>query len=139
MTELDDRDPEATVRSVLATHPVSVGYVFGSLARGEAHQQSNVGVAVAFEQDAAVNPSECILLLGTGLALELGTDDVDVIDLRRTFPKVARSVLDHGIRLVGTNEAKRELEAELPEPDRDEPSPAKRFDDALDAIESHLG
>lgn len=139
MTDLDDGEIQETIRSVFAAHPVSVGYVFGSLARGEAHQNSDVDVAVAFEQDADVNPSERILSLGADLVLELGTDDIDVVDLRRTSPKVARSVLDHGIRLVGTAEGERELEAELPQPDRDEPSPAKRFDDALDAIESHLG
>jgi predicted nucleotidyltransferase len=139
MTDLDDGEIEETIRSVLADHPVSVGYVFGSLARGEAHRHSDVDVAVAFEQDAEVSPGERILSLGADLALELGTNDIDVIDLRRTSPKVARSVLSHGVRLVGTAEAERELEAELPESDRDEPSPADRFDDALDAIESHLG
>jgi predicted nucleotidyltransferase len=139
VSELDDGEIEQTIRSVLADHPVAVGYVFGSQVRGEAHRHSDVDVAVAFEQDTEVSPGERILSLGADLALELGTDDVDVIDLRRTSPKVARSVLDHGVRLVGSAQAEHELDAELPEPDRDEPSPAKRFDDALDAIESHLG
>jgi predicted nucleotidyltransferase len=139
MTDLDDGEIEETIRSVLAAHPVSVGYVFGSIARGEAHRHSDVDVAVAFEQNAEGSAGERVLSLGADLALELGTDDVDVIDLRRTSPKIAHSVLSHGVRLVGTVEAERELEAELPQPDRDELSPAKRFDDALDAIESHLG
>jgi predicted nucleotidyltransferase len=140
MTELDDnRETEEVIRSVLTAHPVSVGYVFGSLARGETHQHSDIDVAVAFEQDSGVSASERVLSLGADLALELGTDDVDVVDLRRTSPKVARSVLSHGVRLVGSAEAERELESELPRPDRDEQSPADRFDDALAAIESHLG
>jgi predicted nucleotidyltransferase len=139
MTDFDNGELEERIRSVLDAHPVSVGYVFGSLARGEAHQHSDIDVAVAFEQDAETNPSERVLSLGADLALELGTDDIDVVDLRRTSPKVARSVLSHGVRLVGTAEAERTVEADLPQSDPDEPSPAERFDDALDAIESHLG
>ncbi len=139
MTDFDNGELKEPIRSVLDAHPVSVGYVFGSLARGEAHQHSDIDVAVAFEQDAETDPSERVLSLGADLALELGTDDIDVVDLRRTSPKVARSVLSHGVRLVGTAEAERTVEADLPQPDPDEPSPAERFDDALDAIESHLG
>jgi predicted nucleotidyltransferase len=139
MTDFDNGELEEPIRSVLDAHPVSVGYVFGSLARGEAHRHSDIDVAVAFEQDAETDPSERVLSLGADLALELGRDDIDVVDLRRTSPKVARSVLSHGVRLVGTAEAERTVEAGLPQPAPDEPSPAERFDDALDAIESHLG
>ena len=139
MTDFDNGELEERIRSVLDAHPVSVGYVFGSLARGEAHRHSDIDVAVAFEQDAETDPSERVLSLGADLALELGTDDIDVVDLRRTSPKVARSVLSHGVRLVGTAEAERTVEADLPQSDPEEPSPAERFDDALDAIESHLG
>jgi predicted nucleotidyltransferase len=91
-----------TIRTVPAAHPVSVGYRFGSLARDEPHQHSDIDVAVAFGQDADTGAGEPVLALGAELALELGTDDVDVVDLRRTSPAVARSVLDHGVRLVGT-------------------------------------
>ena len=38
-----------TVESALADHPVSVGIVFGSRARGEGHEHSDIDIAVAFE------------------------------------------------------------------------------------------
>lgn len=127
-----------TVRSVLASHPVAVGYLFGSLARGQTHPRSDVDVAVAFEPEADDSGSERRFSLGADLAVELGRDDVDVVDLRRASPRLAHSVVAHGERLVGDDETERRLRRTLPTPDDDRPSPTERFDDALAAIEGHL-
>lgn len=71
----------ATVARVLAEHPVSVGFLFGSHARGEATDRSDVDVAVAFTGATPADPAENDQLFGLSadLARALGTDDVDVI------------------------------------------------------------
>jgi hypothetical protein len=94
---------------------------------------------VAFEADA--NESGRLtarLSLGADLALALGTDDVDVIDLRAASPALARAVFRDGDRLVGTDaEARRLRDALLENTDEESRSPTERFDDAL-AIDDYL-
>ena len=73
------------VRTVLADYPVTVGFLFGSLARGDATDASDIDVAVAFTDQPSVvtDHTEQRLALSTDLALELGTDAVDVVELLR--------------------------------------------------------
>jgi predicted nucleotidyltransferase len=130
-----------TVASILGDHPVDVGFLFGSRARGDAHDRSDVDVAVTFDEDAPGAPDrlEARLALGADLALALGTDDVDVIDLRAASPSLVRAVLRDGERLVGTKADVRRLRASLLDDGEVDPrSPAERFDDALAAIDDHL-
>lgn len=130
-----------TVASVLAEHPVAVGFLFGSRARGDADASSDVDVAVVFE-DVGTGGSvkwDGRLRLGTNLALALETDDVDVVDLRSASPALVRAVFRDGERLVGTErDARRLREALLEDAEEDPRSPAERFDDALGAIDDHL-
>ena len=134
----EGRSIRDTVADTLADHPVSVGFLFGSRARGEAHDSSDVDVAVAFEAGAS-GTLDARLSLGADLALALGTDDVDVIDLRTTSPTLVRAVFRDGDRLVGTEaEVRRLRDALLEDTDEESRSPAERFDDALAAIDDHL-
>jgi len=134
----DDRSIRDTVAATLVDHPISVGFLFGSRARGEAHDSSDVDVAVAFEAGAS-GTLDARLSLGADLALALGTDDVDVIDLRTASPALVRAVFRDGDRLVGTEaEARRLRDALLEATDEEPRSPAERFDDALAAIDDHL-
>ncbi len=134
----EGRSIRDTVADTLADHPVSVGFLFGSRARGEAHDSSDVDVAVAFEAGAS-GTLDARLSLGADLALALGTDDVDVIDLRTTSPTLVRAVFRDGDRLVGTEaEVRRLRDALLEDTAEESRSPAERFDDALAAIDDHL-
>jgi len=137
----DDQSVREVVAATLSDHPVSVGFLFGSWARGEAHERSDVDVAVAFADTEPGEPGHvnARLALGADLSLALGTDDVDVIDLRSASPALVRAVFRDGDRLVGTADDERRLrEALVDEADVDPRSPAERFDDALAAIDDHL-
>lgn len=134
----DDRSIRDTVADTLADHPVSVAFLFGSWARGESHNRSDIDVAVAFEAGRSGSP-DSRLSLGADLALALETDDVDVIDLRAASPALVRAVFREGDRLVGTEAEARWLhDALLEDADEKLRSPAERLDNALAAIDDHL-
>ena len=137
----DDRSIRETVAATLTEHPVSVGFVFGSRARGEAHDRSDIDVAVAFEDTDPGEPGhmDARLALGSDLALALGTDAVDVVDLRSAPPSLVRAVFRDGDRLAGSkDDARRLREVLLDDTETDNRSPAERFDEALAAIDDHL-
>ncbi len=137
----DDRSIRETVAATLTDHPVSVGFIFGSQARGEAHDQSDIDVAVAFEDTDPGEPGhmDARLALGSDLALALGTDDVDVVDLQSASPSLVRAVFREGDRLIGSkDDARRLRKVLLDDVEIDNRSPAERFDEALTAIDDHL-
>jgi predicted nucleotidyltransferase len=135
MTIRTDDEP---VRSVLADHPVTLGFLFGSRARGDTDAGSDVDVAVVFD-DAVSDESGRRLRVGVDLALALGTDDVDVVDLGSASPALVRAVFRDGERLVGTEADVERLREKLLDGVDEEPRPpAERFDDALAAIDDHL-
>jgi predicted nucleotidyltransferase len=137
----DDGDVFETVESVLADHPVSVGIVFGSRARGESHEHSDIDIAVAFDnlEPGDSGHLDARLGLGADLALALGTDDVDVVDLHSAPPALVRAIFRDGKQVVGTDEAASHLrETLLDDTTEDHRSPAERFDDALASIDDHL-
>jgi predicted nucleotidyltransferase len=130
-----------TVRTVLADYPVTVSFLFGSLARGDATDTSDIDVAVAFADQSSevTDQTEQRLALSTDLALELGTDAVDVVDIRGAPPALVRSVFADGTRLVGTKQDANRLRNQLlTDADAAQRSPAERFDDALAALDDHL-
>lgn len=137
----DDQSIRETVAATLADHPVSVGFLFGSRARGESHDRSDIDVAVVFADTGPGEPGhvDAHLALGADLALALGTDDVDVVDLRSASRSLVRAVFRDGDRLVGSEaDAARLRTALLDDVDSDPRTPGERFDDALAAIDDHL-
>ena len=139
----DEVPVRETVVSVLTEHPVEVAFLFGSRARGETHEHSDVDVAVTFSDlepgDSEYN--DTLFGLSADLASALNTDGVDVIDLERASPTLVRTVLDEGDSLVGGERTVRELRTRLladSEDSQPDQSPAERFDNVLAAIEDHL-
>ncbi|WP_254543196.1 type VII toxin-antitoxin system MntA family adenylyltransferase antitoxin [Halomarina pelagica] len=110
---LDDEVRER-LRDVLSRHPITFAIVFGSTARGTATGNSDIDIAVAFED---IRPddtgySRVYLRLSTDLADALATD-VDIVDVYSMSPRFARAVFDSGDLLIGTEEKRRALETEL--------------------------
>ncbi|WP_254864773.1 type VII toxin-antitoxin system MntA family adenylyltransferase antitoxin [Halovivax gelatinilyticus] len=138
-TELDDRAVREAVTGVLSEHPVDVGILFGSWARGDVHARSDIDVGVALDgiepNDPAYN--DVILGIGVDLSLALGTDDVDVVDLRSARSSLVRAALDHGIVLVGDDRSVDRLRDAV-ERDDESRSPADRFDEILARIDDLL-
>lgn len=147
MTDASTDDCDApvheTVADVLADRPVRLGLLFGSRARGETHESSDVDVAVVFDglEPGDTEYTDVLFGLGADLSVALGTDDVDVVDLRRASSSLVRAVFDEGTVLVGDESDARELRERLladAEDGTETRSPADRFDDVLAAIDDHL-
>lgn len=141
MTRTSDRSVRERVADTLADHPVRLGLLFGSRAGGETHERSDVDVAVVFEQCEPGDPeyTETLLRLGADLAIELDTDDIDLVDLRRLSPSIARVVLTNGELLVGDEADLDEFRDHIPAESEDETrSPSERFDAALARVDEHL-
>jgi len=100
--QLPDRALVERLTEALAGRPeVLDGYLFGSLARGEAQPHSDVDVAVFVDAAELSRPgfgyrSE----LGAELQRALGRSDVDVVILNHAPPALYHGVLRDGMRLV---------------------------------------
>jgi len=132
-----------TVAGVLADYPVRLGLLFGSRARDEAHESSDVDVAVVFEDLEPGDSSYTDVLFGLGadLAVAFDTDDIDVVDLRRASSALVRAAFTDDTVLVGDDRDVRELRERLlpgSEDDDETRSPAERFDDVLASIDDHV-
>jgi predicted nucleotidyltransferase len=91
----------SALRRVLsAREEVLEGYLFGSLARGEAQAHSDVDVAV-FVDEAALSGGGFgyEAELGTALQQALARPDIDIVVLNRASPVLYHSVLRDGERL----------------------------------------
>lgn len=124
------------LREVLIKHPIRLGVLFGSQATETAGDHSDVDIAVQFESSVE-DHFRAQLVLGADLALELGTDDLDVVDLDTVRPAVGYAALTEGKLLVGDTNRIEELAAKF---DRERERPTRRerrerFDGALERLE----
>lgn len=105
---MDRREELRTsIAAVLARHPsIAVAYVFGSVARGQAREDSDLDVGVVFERGAA-HDEALLARLSTELAAATGVEPVDVIDLEAQGPIFAHGVLLDGFRVYVGSEARR--------------------------------
>ena len=90
------------IRTVLEHHPIRLGVLFGSRARGRSGVHSDVDVAVSFVpslSEAERHRTRIDLIVE--LTRTLGIDDVDVVDLDGVRPEVGASALEGGLVLVG--------------------------------------
>lgn len=138
---LDDSLPLETLRAVLREHPIRVAILFGSHVTGDAHARSDIDIAVEFDTVRPSDPeyNETFLGLSADLSEALGTDRVDLVDLRTVTPTLAATVFDQGVLLVGDRDRVRALRDELAATDSTDRSPRERFDDAIAKIDEHLG
>jgi predicted nucleotidyltransferase len=75
------------------------GYIFGSLARGEAQPHSDVDVAVWVDRATPASPFGPDAEIGADLGSALGTNRVDVTLLNDAGPLLYHRVLRDGIRV----------------------------------------
>ena len=101
MNPRDARATLAALRTALEARPeVLEAYLFGSLARGEAGETSDVDVAVFLdEQRSASERGRLLLELTAELMSRLGRNDVDVVALNSAPPLLYHRVLRDGERL----------------------------------------
>ncbi|ELY37709.1 type VII toxin-antitoxin system MntA family adenylyltransferase antitoxin [Natronorubrum tibetense] len=138
---LDDAVPLETAQAVLREHDVRVGLLFGSHATGDAHARSDIDIAVVLDDVRPGDPdyNDVFLGLSADLSDTLGTDDIDLVDLRTAPPELVAAVFDRGVVLVGDSEDAAALRTELTETASDDRSPRERFDAAITKIDAHLG
>lgn len=97
-----------TARDVLQPHAAELvcAYLFGSEARGDAHTDSDVDVAVLFRHDPPPSLDGLGLDLAAGLEQRLGRT-VDLVVLNRDSPDLVHRVLRDGNLLLETDRAAR--------------------------------
>lgn len=113
-----DTDGIDEVERVLTRHPVEFAVVFGSVAQGTSTDESDLDIAVEFEDlhPGDTGYSDAYLRLRSGLDGAVSAD-IDLIDVHSMTPRFARVVFDTDEILIGTearrDELKRELAGEL--------------------------
>lgn len=102
------------IRDALEDHPVRLAVVFGSQVRGTATSESDVDIAVEFEEGLSADERHrATLELVVDVMEELGVNDVDVTDLDGVPPAVGASALETGVVVLGDDERVEELWEQL--------------------------
>lgn len=131
-----------TLRSELGDHPVQVAILFGSHATETAHAESDIDLAVEFENQRPPDTgyNDVFLGLSADLSSALGTDAVDLVDLHAVSPTLAAAIFENGVLIKGSREHAATLRRQLtdPESEHDSRTPRERIDAALDRIDDHL-
>lgn len=145
MTSVDEEGPEsvdqAAVRHVLERHPVRLGVLFGSHVRDRNGPQSDVDVAVEFDESLSGDQRRRTRLdLIVDLSQELDTDDIDVSDLDGIRPEVGARALEEGVVLVGDSEYADRLRAEFERQSssRTHDERMEQFDEILTRLEEKV-
>jgi len=123
----------ASIRSILEESPVRVAILYGSFARGEANERSDVDLAVDFEESlSSVQRTQARLALIDQMSRKLRKDAVDVVPLSRMPEEFRREVLADGILLIGSIEEGQDVESEPRETRQDR---LGEFDELLADLE----
>ena len=107
MRELDETtipglNVERIVR-ILERVPVGLCILYGSHARGEATDRSDIDLAVVFDESlSSVERTRARLGLIEQLSTELGTNDVDVVPLSETPSELLEGILTDGVLIYGS-------------------------------------
>ncbi len=126
------------VKRVLQTHPIRVGVLFGSYARGTETAESDVDVAVEFDESLSRKERhEARIDLIVDLMKTLGINDVDVTDLDGCRPAIGASALRTGVVLVDKDDRVDRLREafESETADRSHEERMQQFDELLARLE----
>lgn len=126
------------VTGVLQNHPIRLGVLFGSTVRGTATPESDVDVAVAFEDSLPSDDRHRARIdLIVDLMETLGVNHVDVVDLDGVRPAVGASALRTGVVLVGDQDRVNRLRDEFESQtiDRTHEERMKAFDELVNRLE----
>lgn len=133
-------DP-ATLRRLLREHPVHVGVLFGSQVRGSQTAESDVDIAVEFDDTLSTDDRHRARIdLIVDVQETLGVDDVDVVDLEGVRPAVGASALQTGVVLVGDEKRVERLREgfESRTTSRSHDERMREFDDIIERLEASL-
>lgn len=137
----DQEELHERIMATLAPYPIQFALLFGSQSRGDTHGQSDIDIAVIFEdlEPGDQGYTDELLDLGAALSVEFDSNDVDVIDLRTASPTIVQAALKDGEILVGDEELAEEIERSHrnKRPESAE-VPSERFDDILARIDDHF-
>ena len=100
MRKLDDTDLDKLTATLSAAPDLLAGYLFGSQADPERQRPRDLDIAVL---GAAPLPLRRLLGLGATITGVVGSDALDLIDLRRAGPVLKRQVIKTG-RLLFTRD-----------------------------------
>lgn len=101
------------VGSVLSGHPVTFAMLFGSVARGEGAETSDLDLAVEFDERVREDGySDAYLSLLTDLETALDVD-VDVVTVASMPPRFAHVAFEEGVVVLGTEARKDALARDL--------------------------
>lgn len=97
-----DLDIEAIVR-ILEQAPITLGVLYGSQARGEATERSDIDLAVEFEESlSSTERTRARLDLIKQLSGELETDEIDVLPLPAVSNGLLEDILTDGVLIYGS-------------------------------------
>lgn len=136
MTDDGTVDRDALVR-VLEEHPVSLAVLFGSAVDGETHPNSDVDVAVEFEDGIDAGLDARLSLL-SDLSVALGRDDVDLGILPDLDPRIGRSAVKDGELLVGDPDRLAAYEERFEDAIEPRPPAGERFDAVIERVDEAL-
>lgn len=93
---------DAIARALEDAPEVLAAYLFGSMAAGRAHHDSDVDVALLLDWSAlptARHRFDARLRIGARLAAALHRDDLDLVILNDSPPHLAREIVTRGLRV----------------------------------------
>lgn len=105
-----------SIVDILDGFPVTVGILFGSYARGEATQFSDIDLAVEFDESLTSSErTQNRIALIKQLSTTIETDEIDVIPLSSAPSSLIRAVCMDGIHIYGSKEALDNYQCRSPE------------------------
>jgi len=131
------------IAEVLRQHPVRLGVLFGSHARGTPTPQSDVDIGIVFVDElTATERLEVQVELVATLTETIKQDLIDITDLERVDPGVGRSALQNGVILVDNpplvDRLQARYEREYTAEVESHADRMNRFDSLLDRLEGRV-
>ncbi len=132
----------AALTDTIAAYPVTLAVLFGSHARADAGEESDVDIAVAFDDSLTADQRlQQRIDLTTALMTTLKIDRVDVTDLDAVRPAVGKEAIETGQHLLGDQSTalayRRRFESKLDDSETHEQR-MQQFDALLDRLDARV-